>query len=263
MNSVKVFISHSEKDRTIAEKILYYLCSALQIEDEEIRCTSVPGHTLKHGKLPELIKNDISSNPIIIWILTPNSLKSTWVMFELGASWIKGLTIIPMIAPPLSYKNIPDPLKGLTSIEFRKNTIAPQLTEMVSQISNEKNIKLKITGKTDIEKQRLIDEFKNCYSSTKSLPTLDSKELKILGNIISLRATDVDSSLKNIVEKMSNETNGIVLAYLMQLESKQLVGYILKEGTRSPDLNTIFYIPTPTFLLIKGETEIIESMFVS
>ena len=40
----RIFISHSHADKEIAKKLVDYLLAALKIDDDDIRCTSVPGY---------------------------------------------------------------------------------------------------------------------------------------------------------------------------------------------------------------------------
>jgi len=255
MKTNKIFISHSEKDMTIAEKTTDYLLSALDINEEIIRCTSVPGYKLKFGNLSKLLKQDISDKPIIIVIITPNSLKSKWVMFELGASWIKDLTIIPLIAPSLSYKDIPGPLDGHTSIEFRRENpdIASQLTEMVNQISREKELKQKNTGRTDKEKQGLIDEYKRCFPVDDSLLQLGSVELDIISSIISIRAFNDESNSINIARKISYSTAEIILAHLNRMHDMKLVTF--HSGGQKPDQETSFFLTSEATKYVLNQKE--------
>ncbi len=40
----RIFISHSHSDREIAEQLVNFLLAALEIKEEDIRCSSVPGY---------------------------------------------------------------------------------------------------------------------------------------------------------------------------------------------------------------------------
>ena len=82
-----VFVSHSHSDEVLAEALVELLLSALELEPSAVRCTSVPGHQLPFGKtISEALKTDIETSAAILVLLTEDSLRSNWVLFELGAS---------------------------------------------------------------------------------------------------------------------------------------------------------------------------------
>jgi hypothetical protein len=85
---IRIFVSHSGKDISLAEQVTHLLLSALNISEKEIRCTSVPGFQLEIGAHTSTsLKEEIQNCEAIIGILTENSLDSMYVMFELGAGW--------------------------------------------------------------------------------------------------------------------------------------------------------------------------------
>jgi hypothetical protein len=60
----------------------------LEIPRQKIRCTSIRGYELVAGSSIELeLREEINSSRLFFGLLTPNSLQSTYVLFELGARW--------------------------------------------------------------------------------------------------------------------------------------------------------------------------------
>ncbi|MEL6438845.1 MAG: toll/interleukin-1 receptor domain-containing protein [Cyanobacteria bacterium J06621_8] len=75
----RIFISHSHADREIASLLIDYLLAALEIKEESIRCTSVPGHQLPFGtSISEQLKKDLNQTTCLIALITRNSLRSTY-----------------------------------------------------------------------------------------------------------------------------------------------------------------------------------------
>ncbi len=81
------------------------------IPDHAIRCTSLPGYKLRSGShTSTTLRAELNEAEIIIGVLTPESLESGWVMFELGAGWGAQKWVVPLIAG-VDYDSIPGPLK--------------------------------------------------------------------------------------------------------------------------------------------------------
>lgn len=88
MEEIKIFVSHSQNDQDLAKALIELLMEALNIPRTAIRCTSVVGHQLRGGiPIEAKLRQEINSSQIFLGLLTPRSLDSTYVMFELGARW--------------------------------------------------------------------------------------------------------------------------------------------------------------------------------
>lgn len=159
-NLIKIFISHAEADVQLANLMVNLILSSLHLDDHQIRCTSVPGHQLRFGnEISQLLKDDIRLSPIIIALITETSLASKWVMFELGASWALNKTVIPIIGPSLTYKDLPGPLVTNTCIQIGNSDASSRIRDALSQISLELNIDEKTGGKS----QSNLDKFLSAY----------------------------------------------------------------------------------------------------
>ena len=88
MEQIDIFVSHSQHDEDLAKAIIELLMEALQVPRTRIRCTSVVGHKLRGGmSIESKLRQEINESRIFLGLLTPSSLDSTYVMFELGARW--------------------------------------------------------------------------------------------------------------------------------------------------------------------------------
>ena len=117
---MKVFISHSSKDKPFVRKLkrdleLNYIDSWLD-EDELL-----PGDSLIE-KLDSALKN---STHLMI-ILSPNSVKSDWVQFELenALKYIEEETLAKII--PIYYRKckIPEVLKPILNIDLTNEILS-------------------------------------------------------------------------------------------------------------------------------------------
>jgi hypothetical protein len=94
-----VLISHSSKDKALAEALIDLLRSGLGLLPTQIRCSSVDGYRLPAGvNSDDQLRTEIKTVGVLIGLLTANSLVSTYVLFELGARWGAELFMIPLLA---------------------------------------------------------------------------------------------------------------------------------------------------------------------
>ena len=97
--SIRIFISHSEADKALAKTLIELIRLALNVEPSGIRCTSVDGYKLPTGtKIPDQIKAEVFNCEVFVALLTPHSLRSTYVLFELGARWGHSESMFPLFA---------------------------------------------------------------------------------------------------------------------------------------------------------------------
>jgi hypothetical protein len=110
---VGVFVSHAHQDSDIAKRLINALEAAMRVPDGAIRCTSVQGYKLDLGSMPaDVLRRELVSADIVVAILTPHSLASQWVLFELGAAWIQVKQSIPLLAGNIREVDLPGPLSS-------------------------------------------------------------------------------------------------------------------------------------------------------
>lgn len=128
-----VFISHSSKDATVAEAVVKLLRAALDLAPSGIRCTSVAGYKLPLGAdTDEQLKREVSDSKVFVAILTPTSIKSPYVVFEMGARWGKGLFIGPLLARGVTMKDI-GPVSAINTLHATKEPDLHQFLVDVGQ----------------------------------------------------------------------------------------------------------------------------------
>jgi hypothetical protein len=156
-----IFVSHSHSDSKIAKCLVEFLLSSLEISEKEIRCTSVPGFQLPFGKsISEQLKSDVFSSITIVALLTENSLKSTWVLFELGASWALEKLIIPILGPGLPCDDLPGPLKDFPAVEINKPDATVRLRDAVVEIAKVSGVEEKSGGWAQTKLEEFVIAFR-------------------------------------------------------------------------------------------------------
>ena len=129
---VRVFISHSSRDASLAEAIADLLRTALRLSSAEIRCTSVDGYRLPGGSdTDEHLRDEIVSVPVLVGLVSETSVASAYVLFELGARWGVQRPLIPLLAPGTTAASLRGPLVGLNALACSS---AAQLHQFVADV---------------------------------------------------------------------------------------------------------------------------------
>lgn len=130
---MRVFISHSSRDVAVAESLVELLRSALNLPNEAIRCTSVEGFRLPGGvPTDETLRREVHDADLFLALITPNSLSSAYVVFELGARWGAGKVLIPLLATGATSEHLKGPLQGINALDC---SIPEQIHQLIDDAS--------------------------------------------------------------------------------------------------------------------------------
>jgi hypothetical protein len=111
---VLVLISHTNKGKMLAEALIELLQAGLGLLPSHTLCSNVNEYWTAEGVNTEAhLRAEVSAAKVVIGLITPRSLSSTYVLFELGARWGAGLPMIPLLVGvsanelrgPLSFLN--------------------------------------------------------------------------------------------------------------------------------------------------------------
>lgn len=154
----KLFISHSTKDRLLAEAITELLSKiTLKLLDPWFSSDTRSNKGLNPGLWFNQIVNQISGSKALIAIMTPNSINSPWIYYESGiAQALEDCDIIP-ICVNLNKDNLPFPLKfyqayqlsdysslkefvakllGICGVHFDEEVSKPFITKAIKTFAN-------------------------------------------------------------------------------------------------------------------------------
>ena len=111
---VRVFVSHSHRDKDIVEPLVELLQRVFRLTPGAIRATSVDGAQLSVGSdVRATIVDDLREAEVTIAVVTPASLESTYVQFELAARSAAQQLIMPVVVPGVFAEQLPPQLRGL------------------------------------------------------------------------------------------------------------------------------------------------------
>jgi hypothetical protein len=135
-SQVLIFISHSSEDREVGKRLTDLLRSALRLPASSIRCTSIEGHRLRGGAdTDQQLKREIREAPTFIGVVSPRSVKSMYVLFELGARWGIEKHLVPLLAPGAGADQLVGPLAGINALRADSRADLHQLLgELASEL---------------------------------------------------------------------------------------------------------------------------------
>lgn len=134
-----LFVSHSGRDEKIAKALVTLFEKALKISARRIRCTSVNGYRLPAGvETNDRLRTEVFESKLFIALLTPNSLKSLFVLFELGARWGTRKPLFPILAGGTTPDDLKPPLNGLNALSASVGDHVRQLIENAAEALSER-----------------------------------------------------------------------------------------------------------------------------
>lgn len=134
--SMKIFVSHSSKDKDCAAAFVEMLRAGLLIPPAQIRCTSVDGFKLSVGSnADERLRSEVFGCDIFVGLLSAEGMASVYVMFELGARWGSGRYMAPVRIAGFQNRDLKAPLSAIHSADGCSEAEVHQLLgEMASQL---------------------------------------------------------------------------------------------------------------------------------
>jgi hypothetical protein len=181
----EVFVSHSSSDRTLADALVVAIRTALHISARKVRCTSVDGYRLPVGvRADDYLRAEILAAPAFVALLTPASLASTYVLFELGARWGAGMHMAPLLARGLTPHAVAGPIASLNVLDLKERRQVLQLIDDLTDVLDRKleplpafdsSVDLVVSLATDIPASANTP-----LALPSRLPPIHEDELKIL-----------------------------------------------------------------------------------
>lgn len=134
-DSVELFISHAHRDVDLAAQLVAAITTAMDVPPNGVRCTSLPGYKLEIGTMPaQQLRHELSSASVVVAIITPFSLASDWVLFELGATWSQAKRVMPLLGGRIRSTDLPGPMRSMHCAELDK---ASSLDEFIETLGRE------------------------------------------------------------------------------------------------------------------------------
>ena len=131
---LRVFISHSDDDVEIAKPLITLLRNALNLRSDDIRCSSVDGYRLPAGaSTDDILRQEVHDSELLIGLITPSSINSVYVLFELGARWGAGKPMYPLLASGATWEHLEGPLSGINALNCSNASQVIQFAENAAE----------------------------------------------------------------------------------------------------------------------------------
>ena len=133
--TIRLFISHSADDSHLTEKLIELIRAALNLPASAIRCTSVDGYRLPGGaNTDEQLRQEVQDADAFIGIVSLASVRSVYVLHELGARWGAKKHLVPLLAPGAGPSTLGGPLAELNALRSDNTSQLQQLLEELTSI---------------------------------------------------------------------------------------------------------------------------------
>lgn len=150
---MKIFISHAGHDKKIVKMFCDLLIQDLQINENEIFCSSLDSSIRPGDEFNIEIKENLLNSEVILLLITPSYMKSKYCIIEMGMAWANKNNSIPIIIPPLNC-NI---LDG-TPMQTRQAIILDDDKTIFNKFYNSTLVDKKIINRLDNEQE---NKFRN------------------------------------------------------------------------------------------------------
>jgi hypothetical protein len=130
--SPQLFISHSSQDNALVTSLVNLIRFGLNLSATAIRCTSVDGYRLEGGaNTDQQLRTEVHNAKAFLGVISAASLKSMYVVFELGARWGADKHLLPLLAPGMNSSLLSGPLTGINSLRCDN---AAQLQQLIGDL---------------------------------------------------------------------------------------------------------------------------------
>ncbi len=143
------------------------------VPEGEIFCSSLPGYGIPAGEnFVGYMRDQMVAPNVVVLVLTQNYFQSHFCLSELGAAWVKGHKIFPILVPPLSYSDVKDVLLGTQVIRVDDDVAYNQLREALE----EHELANKSDTKWDTKRKLFLQKLPDLIASLPTPTAIDPAE---------------------------------------------------------------------------------------
>lgn len=143
------------------------MLESVGLDSTKIFCTSFEGYGTGLGEnFLDKIKDELSSETMVIFVLSKNFYNSPVCLCEMGATWVLARKHIPVLIPPMDYSDI----KGVIPLtQGLKITESMKLNPLKDKIESLFRIESKVSQSTwERKRDRIVSRIEKAISKGNS-----------------------------------------------------------------------------------------------
>jgi len=175
----KVFISHSSKNKEIADHLCAFI-TRLGVDEKNIFCSSVVGQGIGNGeKLNSAIASAIQKSSLLVFLISYDFISSSYCMEELGVGWYLSqqgkATCYYLVLPDIDLSDLVGFVNSkIDKFSFLDSAHGNELSALSCDLSRQLNLRMK--SHTEITNAETV--FLSSVKSATELLLLSQKERK-------------------------------------------------------------------------------------
>jgi hypothetical protein len=131
----RIFISHRHADVAVVQALVDLLTAAFVVEPRDLRCTSVHPYRLKVGdRTSDRLRAELQRAEAVLGIISPDVKASSYVLFELGASWGRAGITMPLLIRGATAADVPAPIGDLHTLSLANEAECHQLIDDLADV---------------------------------------------------------------------------------------------------------------------------------
>jgi hypothetical protein len=131
----KIFVSHRHSDEAVVQALANVLTAAFVIEPSDLRCTSIHPYRLKVGdRTADRLRMELQRAEAVLGIISPDVKASSYVLFELGASWGRAGITLPLLVRGATSASVPAPIGDLHTLSLSDEAECHQLIDDLADV---------------------------------------------------------------------------------------------------------------------------------
>jgi hypothetical protein len=131
----KIFISHRHNDVNVVQALVSMLSASFEIQPTDLRCTSVHPYRLKAGdRTADRLRAELQHAEAVLGIISPDVKASSYVLFELGASWGRAGITIPLLVRGATSADVPAPISDVHTLSLADEAECHQLIDDLADV---------------------------------------------------------------------------------------------------------------------------------
>lgn len=228
-----IFISHAVADKQLAKLLLDFLKEAIGVPASSIFCSSVKGHHIPLGEdFNAYIKEQIQKPKLVILLMTPAYMESSFCLMELGAAWAQSAKSLAVVVPPIDFDTVTKTLGLMQAWKINDKSGLTDLRDMVRKAIS--GLEERLDHTWDDKRTQWGIDLKKVLSKLQAPTKVDAAKHETALADLKDREEEVDR-LENALEKAQEQ-----YAELEKLKDKEEVKALNKKKPGSRALQKEF-----------------------